>query len=132
MKTNLDSLFKTDKNLETEGVWFAVSPEVSFLLRRFGGSNIKKVDAASTKYQKPHIRLIQAKALSKEKEDEILAKVFAEACLVDWKGVAVDGQELPCTFENGVKLLTSLPELFETLFRYCAEVESFKEDLGNS
>lgn len=132
MKSNLDSLFKMNQSLETGGVWFTVSADVSFCLRRFGGGNAKKVEAAMAKYHKPHIRLLQAKALPKEKEDEILAKVFVESCFVDWTGVQIDGAEVPFTFENGVKLLTSLPELFEALFKYCNETESFKEELGNS
>ena len=132
METNLDSLFKTKASLESEGVWFKVSKETSFCLKRFGGSNSHKVKVAMAKYHKPHARLIEADALSIEETNKIMAQVVASACLVDWKGVVVDGAELPCNFENAVKLFCELPELFNALFQYISGVESFKEDLGNS
>jgi hypothetical protein len=132
MKTNLDSLYKTDSSLENNGVWFTVSKDTSFCLKRFGGSNAVKVKQAMAKYHKPHARLIENDALPLEKVHEIMAQVVASSCLVDWKGVVVDGQELPCTFDNAVKLFCELPELFNTLFNYISGVDSFKEEVGNS
>jgi hypothetical protein len=133
MKTNLDSLFKTNSNLEKDGVWFDVSIGVSFLLRRFGGANGNKVAQSMAKYHKPYAKLIEAKKLSDEETTEIMAKVFVDSCLVDWKGVTdEDGKEIVCNMENAVNLFKNLPELFNTLFQYCQGVESFREDLGNS
>lgn len=132
MKTNLDQLFKTDANLEKDGVWFSISKDVSFCLRRFGGNNATKVQQAMTKYHKPYARLIENNSLSQEETLKIMAQVVSSACLVDWKGVQIDGQEVPCTQENAVKLFCQLPDLFDALFKYISEVESFKEDLGNS
>lgn len=132
IETNLDSLFKTKSNLESDGVWFKVSKDTSFCLRRFGGANAHKVKLAMAKYHKPHARLIENDALPVEDTQRIMAQVVASACLVDWKGVQINGQEVPCTQENAVKLFTELPELFNALFGYISGVESFKEDLGNS
>lgn len=132
METNLDSMFKTKKNLENDGVWFKVSPETSFCLRRFGGSNAAKVKVSMAKYHKPYARLIENDALPMEEVNKIFAQVVCSACLVDWKGVIIDGQEAPCTFENGVKLFTTLPELFDKLFSYISGSDSYKEELGNS
>ena len=42
MKTNLDTLFKTDKVSEKEGVWFRVSDDVRFLVARFGNNAVKQ------------------------------------------------------------------------------------------
>lgn len=133
MKTNLDSLFKTNSDMEKEGIWFDVSIGISFKLRRFGGSNANKVSQAMAKYHKPYAKLIDAKKLSEEETTEVMAKVFVESCLVEWKGVTDEsGEEIKCNFENAVKLFKNLPELFNTLFQYCQGVESFREDLGNS
>lgn len=133
MKTNLDALFKTNSNLEKDGVWFDVSIGISFLLRRFGGSNATKVGQSMAKYHKPYAKLIDAKKLPEEETVAIMARVFADSCLVDWKGVTdSDGKEIPCSLDNAVELFKSLPELFNTLFNYCQEVDSFREDLGNS
>lgn len=133
MKTNLDSLFKTDSNLEKEGIWFDVSIGISFKLKRFGGANSVKVSQSMAKYHKPFAKLIEAKKLSEEETTEIMAKVFVDCCLVDWKGVTnEEGKEIECNFDNAVQLFKSLPELFNTLFQYCQGVDSFREDLGNS
>ena len=132
MKTNLDSIFKTDTTLESDGVWFTISADTSFCLRRFGGNNAKKVQIAMAKHHKPHARLIEANALPLEEVNKIMAKVIADSCVVDWKGVVIDGQEVPCNLENAVKLFCALPELFNKLFEMISGSESFKEDLGNS
>lgn len=132
MKTNLDSLFKSSKNLETEGVIFEVNDSVRFTLRRFGGANANKVKAAMAKYYKPVARQVELGQLSAEKEHDIMVKVFVEACLISWEGVESDGKALECTRENAIKLFTEVPELFGALQNYASSFESFKEDLGNS
>jgi hypothetical protein len=132
MKTNLDSMFKTDTSLESAGVWFKVSSDTSFCLKRFGGSNSNKVKQAMAKYHKPHARLIENDALSIEETNKIMAQVVASACLVDWKGVEIDGKEVECNFDNAVTIFSQLPELFNALYGYISGVESYKEDLGNS
>lgn len=124
-------MFKTSKSFENEGVWFKISPTVSFCLRRFGGSNAGRVKVAMAKYHKPFARLIQDDALPIEEVNKIMAKVVCDACLVDWKGIQIDGKDAECSFENGVKLFTTLPELFNKLFEYISGSESFKEELGN-
>lgn len=132
MKTNLDSVFKTNTSLEKDGVWFALNDVTKFKIRRFGGSNSQKLKLAMAKYHKPKARLIELDQLSTEETNGIMAKVFAEACLITWEGVEMDGKEAECTFDNAVKLFSTLPELFETLFKYSQGFDSFKEDLGNS
>lgn len=133
MKTNLDSLFKTNADMEKEGIWFEVSIGVSFRLRRFGGSNANKVAQSMAKYHKPYAKLIDSKKLSEEETAEIMAKVFVDCCLVEWKGVKNEhGEDIPYTFENAVSLFKSLPELFTALFNHCQSVDSFREELGNS
>lgn len=132
MKTNLDSLFKTDSSLEKDGVWFDVSSDISFHLRRFGGSNAQKVNQSMAKYHKPYAKLIESNRLGIEETNLVMAKVFVDSCLISWKGVKdEEGNDLPYSFDNAVKLFTALPELFNALFKYCSEMESFKEDLGN-
>jgi hypothetical protein len=133
MKTNLDSLFKTDSSLEKDGIWFDISPEIAFHLRRFGGSNAQKVKQAMAKYHKPYAKLIEADRLGIEETNLVMAKVFVDSCLISWKGIKdEEGKDIAYSFDNAVKLFTDLPELFNTLFNYCSGVESFKEDLGNS
>lgn len=132
MSSNLHSLFKTNTNLEADGVWFSIGNGVEFCIRRFGGSNSQKVKLAMTKFYKPHARLIELDQLPIKDTALISAKIFAEACVVDWKGVEIDGKEEAYSFDKAVKLFTDLPELFAVLQKYSEGFDSFKEDLGNS
>ena len=134
MKSNLDKLFKTDESLETKGVWFVIDAEngVEILLKRYGGSNAKSIQAALAKYMKPYAHQIQNGTLDQKKSLEIGVKIFVDSCVIDWKGIEIDGQEVPFTIEAANKLFLSLPELFRTLEKYCSDVENYKEELGNS
>lgn len=132
MQTNLDGLFKTNSNLEKDGIWYDVGP-CSFLIRRFGGSNASKVKQAMAKYYKPHARKFETDSIDPEESSKIMAKVFVESCLVTWKGVTdTNGEEIPYSAEKAVALFTSLPELFNVLFTGTQDYQSFKEELGNS
>jgi len=135
MKTNLDGLYKTNVKEEKEGIWMEVTDGVAFHLRRFGGGNSDRVKQSLARHHKPHARRIESGTLSAKKENEIMAMVFVDACLIDWKGVEVDGKKQDCTKDNAVNFFTSLPELLNDLFAYSTASESFKDDLeavGNS
>lgn len=132
MKSNLDSLFKTNSDLERDGIWLNIGNGVRFRIRRFGGSNSQRLKQAMAKFHKPVARLVELDKLSAEENIELMAKTFADACLVDWEGVEIGGTPALCTFENAVKLFTTLPELFDIIFKESQKFDSFKEDLGNS
>lgn len=133
MKSNLDSLFKSSTNLETEGVKFEINDRTNFTLRRFGGTNANRVKAAMAKYYKPFARQVELGQLDVKKEHEIIVKAFVESCLIAWEGVDIDGvEDVECNNENAIKLFIALPELFNALYEYASSFNSFKEDLGNS
>jgi hypothetical protein len=132
MKTNLDQFYKTDKALETQGIWFNISEECGFLMRRFGGFNSTEVKKAMAKYYKPFSKMIKAGTLPADKENLVMVKTFVEASMIDWRGVEIDGEEVDYSFDAAVKLLVELPQLAETLIEYASSYESFKEELGNS
>lgn len=132
MKTNLDSIFKTDKSLETEGMWFVVKEGVEFQMRRFGGYNESKIKAAMAIHYKPYARLFENGTMSSDKQREIMIKVFVDACLIGWKGVEVDGKEVEFSKDAAVELLNALPDLYEKLNTYASDQANYREDVGNS
>lgn len=132
MKSNLDGLFKASEELEKNGVWFdVVADTTGFLLRPFRPTN-PRVKAALAAHYKPYARQVEMGTLDQKKELEIKIKMFIDVCLVDWKGVEIDGKEVECNKENALKLFKSLPDLFTTLQGYAEDFSSFKEDVGNS
>ncbi len=139
MKSNLDTLFLNDENLEADGIWMHITDEVGFRVRRFGGFNAPKVKKAMAQYFKPYSSQIQNNTISQKKEQEILTRVFVESCITDWTGVEIDGAPVKFAKEIAVKFLTGLPELVDSLMAYAQDSKNFrvemsegKEDLGNS
>jgi len=130
MKTNLDKFFKTDANLEKEGVWFEISDDVGFLLKPFKETN-PKVKAMMAAHYKPFARQIELGTLETGKQLEIQAKLFVGACLVDWKGVEIDGKIVEFSPEVAVPFFLALPDLFHTLWAHCNDFKNYREDLGN-
>lgn len=138
MKTNLDSIFKQDENLELTGIWFQISDKIKFKLRRFGGSNTAAMNKHSAKIFKPYAQMIKAGTVPEDKMEELSMTLFIRSCLVDWKGVEDDGKELECNEENAIKLFKHLPELIDKLIKYADSAHNYKaefeqtEELGKS
>lgn len=123
-------MFKCDENLEKTGVWFEMPNGASFLVSRFGGRN-DKLEQVHAKLYKPYAKLIEKNLLSKEKQNEIYRDAFIQACLLDWKGVEIDGEEVPFSQDAAKELLGELPELLDILVENAQNVDSFREDVGN-
>ena len=132
METNLDKFYKTNKNLETEGIWFDIGEEISFKMKRFGGFNAASVKAASAKFYKPYATMIKNGTLPPEKEREVMVATFVSSSITDWKGVEIDGKEEVFDAKICTKLLLNLPDLADTLIEYASNFDNFKEELGNS
>lgn len=132
MKTNLDDLFKNDESLEKEGVWFTIKEGIGFLVRRVGGSNSKKMEAALARYFKPYAYQIQNGTLDEKKERQIVTRVFVEACVVDWKGIEIDGKIAPFSVETAIEFFMNMPELFDAVQQYARDSKNYREHLGNS
>lgn len=132
MKSNLDGLFKASEDLEKNGVWFdVIEDKVGFLLRPYRPTN-PRIKAALANYYKPYARQVEMGTLEHSKVLEIQIKMFIDICLVEWKGVEIDGQEVDCNKENATKLFKSLPDLFRTLQEYAEDFNSYKEEVGKS
>jgi len=132
MKTNLDKFYKTDKKIETEGIWFLISENVGFLIKRFGGYNAPDVKAALAKHYKPYAKQVDNGTISPEKEREILAKSFVDSVVLDWKGVEIDEKIVPFSKEVAIPFFLGLPDLMDALTTYASNADNYREDLGNS
>jgi len=125
MKSNLDTFFKTDKEVEGTGVWFNIDEKSGFLVKPFSPSN-PSIKAAMAKFFKPYAYQIDHGTLDADKEREITVKVFVHACLVDWKGIEIDGKEAAFDKAEAVKLFISLPELYTTIAKYAEDFRNYK------
>ncbi len=150
MKT-LYSAFKTDKNLEQNGVIldFAVA---RLTCRRAGNSN-RKFNAVFNEMTAPHKRAITNGTFPREKSEEIMMRVYARSVVVGWSGPLDEhGNEtpfmaedengnpvaLPFNEENFVKVMKDLPDFWAQVVQECdrhtnfqREVDADGQTLGN-
>lgn len=148
MKTNLHKSWKTNDKVEIEGVAYAVGEDAFIIVKRMGGANQKSVEAAFAKHYQPYAGAIQRGTFSKDKENEVMARIMSEAIVTGWEGICnEDGNAIEYTKENVQELLQDLPELRKELMEFSQNPQNFsdsadyktvilssneKEDLGNS
>jgi hypothetical protein len=120
------SSFKTDPNLETEGVEiiYNFKPEYqnddktwpTFTVKRAGGRNAKEYDLARERARRPFKDKIAKNTMEDEDNLEILINAFLDAVLVTWKNFQDNqGQNVEYTVEHARKLFFDLPEFFYDL-----------------
>ncbi len=133
-------MFKADPSLEKDGVWLeygeADGKPVRILIARAGGANTaytKRLEALV----KPYRRQIQTETIDPEQVQKLLKQAYAETVVLGWENVTdAEGNPLPFSAANVVKLFTELPDLWQdvqeqaqraTLYR----AEILKAEAGN-
>lgn len=130
----LYSQFKTDSETEKNGIWVPVAltedhKQVMFKLARAGGSNQKylKVLEARTK---PLRRLIANETLDVKLADEVMMEVFADAVVLGWENVTdEEGNPLPFSRENVIKVFKDLPDLFNDVREQATKAALYRKDV---
>lgn len=150
---------ETDPQKERDGVPLDFG-EYRVTLRRQGGAN-DRYQVELEKESKPYRSAAAAGVLSQAKQDEIIFRAFARACVVKWEtrastlpnaadlvrndlvgsdgfvnGIDMRGEIVPCNEENLVTVFTALPGVFLDL-REAARGEQLyrlkqrEDDAGN-
>lgn len=118
--------FGTDDKAELQGIVLDFG-DFAIRVARAGGSN-KKYAKALLKHMRPYRKAIQAGSMDLKLQREILAKVYAESVVLDWVNVVdEEGNEMAFNYDNVVKLLTDLPELFNQIVEDAENYRLFKE-----
>lgn len=148
MKSNLHKNWKTNSEVETQGVGFPVGEGAFIIVKRMGGANSKSVEAALAQYYKPYASAIQRGTFSEERENEIMTRVLVDSSVVGWEGITDEnGKAIEFNKDVAYELLKDLPELRKELTEFASNVQNFtdaadfkvvqmteseKEDLGKS
>ena len=112
---NLFETFETDKDLEKNGVWFEIAPDVRFQCARMGPMN-KAYKRALGKKMKPHQRQYQQGTLDEELGESLMQDLFIDVILLDWEGVMDRaGRPLEFSFNNAKWLFAELPDVYNAL-----------------
>lgn len=118
---DLSKVFKTDKQLEENGVWIAVDTDSAIKVARLGNTKSKEL---GSKLQN-NLKLAN-KFNSVHVAEDTLITLISETVLLDWKGIKYEGEELPYSKENAKKVLTEFKDFRELVIQLSTEMETFK------
>lgn len=129
-KTNIHTIFSTDKNLEEDGAWIDVNG--------FYGLKIKvrrmRSEASMKAYEKivnetfGEGKLRTPSDINKDQSLDVLKRQLAEAVLVDWKNLrdAETGEDIPYDIETSRELM-EIDDFREFVYQSATERDSFRE-----
>lgn len=137
---SLRKTYKTDKNLEADGVEIPVAVNeangqpILFRVARMSPSN-KKYAARLNKVTRPHQAAIQNDAMDNTLARKMLQEVFVDTILLGWTnlpksdltGNEADTGDLEFNRENALALFTELPDLYDQLEKQAQSAASFRE-----
>ena len=113
---------KLDSAKDAEGVWVNIGDGAEIKVARIGTKEYNKVVKAVTG---PHRTAIERGYMNDEEADKLSAKIFSQAVLLDWKGIQIDGVEVPYSQEKAAEILGN-PDFSE--FRGLVSDEAHKMD----
>lgn len=122
--------FATDLSAEKEGVWEKVA-DMEFLVAKAGNDNWKEL------HNKLEIQAYGPKNRRNEdgRDDEtdfrILTKCLSYTCILDWKGVTLDGKPVAYSRDKCLEILSDkrFKVLTEKLLGIAMNSERFMEDM---
>lgn len=121
--------FETSSKHETDGVTLDFGDAGKFRIARAGGANkayLKAIEKLSRKYR----RQIALDCLPEAKARRLFIEIYAETVMLGWEGVKdKDGNELPFTRENVVKVFTDLPDFFREIQVEASNLALYREEI---
>jgi hypothetical protein len=125
---DLQKKFGTDHDLEAEaGIDIDFGDGAVVTIRRAGGAN-KKYSNTARRVFKPHRQQIEADTISEEKLVGLLARIYAEAVILDWRGVTIGGKEVPFEREAVIEALVAFPEFFNAIRNEAESAAAFRRE----
>lgn len=124
--------YGTDSDLESgTGITLDFGGGATVKIHRAGGTNEKYMRAAA----KRRARLNAAKNDLKASL-RVLAEVYAEAVVLDWTGIELNGEALPYSKENVIRAFVEAPDFFNLIRGEAEEASNFRDaeraaDAGN-
>lgn len=131
---SLYSQFKTDKNIEKDGIVLEYGMNskkkiIGIRIARAGGANVQYSKLLEAKI-KPYRRQIQNETLDNDIADKITKEVYAQTIVLGWENVEDEnGEELEFSVANCIKLFTDLPELWSDIQQQATRASLFRAEI---
>ena len=129
---SLYSRFKTDSSEEQRGVrvQYGVNDRTGLpivvILARAGGSNTR-FSKVWERLTKPYRRQIETETIDPKISADLMRRLYAEAVVLDWENVDnADGEELPFSVDNCVKIFEDLPDWFDDIRKVSGDMAVFR------
>lgn len=133
--------FKTDNNLEKEGVilsygFNADNKPIEIRIARAGGSN-GAFNRALEHEMKPYRRQLQTETMDNSVAEMLMKRVYARTVVLGWTGVDIEesenGPAIPkaqFNEENCVRLFNDLPELWRDVQEQAGKAALFRAQIA--
>lgn len=134
MKSSLYKKYETDSVKETNGIVIEFDENEdktipSFLLSRLSEGNkayMKELQRLVTQKKQD----LKQRDLKSDDNQECVKSAFASEIIKGWSNIYdADGNILPYTSKNAIKLLSDLPDLYSELVVKSNDVELFRKDV---
>jgi len=124
--------FKTDKNLEKDGIILDYGEAGRIRIARAGGNN-ERFKRYTEAQLKPYTRQISAGTMDEKLATKISADIYAKTIILGWEEVTgEDGKPLEFTVENVTKVLLDLPDLFSDIQKAASDATLFRADVQDA
>jgi hypothetical protein len=141
--TDLGTMFKTNPEREVEGVVLCFG-DAEIRVARAGGANTKFTRLFEER-TRPYRKQIEMKVIKDDVMVRLLAEVYAESILVSWRTrivtkdefdadvvsyddtITVNGEKLVFNRDNAIKLLTSVPLVFQEVREVSMAFTNFQD-----
>lgn len=117
--------YGTDKQKEEEGVWVKMGEGAEVRVARLGN---KQYLEAVRRLSSKHKVASRNNKLADEVTLDVTVNAFAEAILLEWKGIQENGKNLPYTRENAARLLKEYADFREDIAAIAMNMENFKRE----
>ena len=131
---SLYTQFETDREIEKTGIvldygFNSKKQPIQIRMARAGGANERYSKLLELR-TKPYRRQIQNETLENAVAEKITKEVYAQTVVLGWTGVEDrDGNEMPFTQENCVKLFTDLPDLWSDVQSQSTRASLFRAEI---
>lgn len=131
---SLYTQFETDREIEKTGIvldygFNSKKQPIQIRIARAGGANERYSKLLELR-TKPYRRQIQNETLENAVAEKITKEVYAQTVVLGWTGVEDrDGNEMPFTQENCVKLFTDLPDLWSDVQSQSTRASLFRAEI---
>ena len=131
---SLYTQFETDREIEKTGIvldygFNSKKQPIQIRIARAGGANERYSKLLELR-TKPYRRQIQNETLENAVAEKITKEVYAQTVVLGWTGVEDrNGNEMPFTQENCVKLFTDLPDLWSDVQSQSTRASLFRAEI---